>query len=259
MDVKTIEKLQELFEAAKNPFYQQAGVSGYFQKAPTGELEFKRFELEPIKKITCGDLATLCNLIVAAKASQNRANTAVYVSGSQIVAVSEDPELQTRYTYVLPLPQHPIFSLLKKLLSGAEYNQKTFDKLVRAELKGFVSGDVALLARNIKATSQKDATSNIGNGHAAISKSVLAEVKQANGVQFPDHLIVTAPVFDIPESRAYPRQIELLLNVGVDEAVTFEVQTVYDTLQTATLETLEFLRQALSEKVGIVPVYLASF
>jgi hypothetical protein len=257
MERETIEKIEELAIAASTPNFQVPGVAGFYLKQADGRLEYNRFELEPITKIICGDLATLMTLMNNAQTA-GLTNLSVFVSSEKIVGIAEDNVNQRRFTYVLPLPLHPIAKLLNQHLATRHYDKKSFDTLLRAELAGTINPDIALIARDIKVSTQGETESkNTGGGNATLKVSMVAQV-ESGGKKLPNSFTIKTPIYDIEESRECKQGIDVLLETEtVGTEVVFSVTTIHDSFESAKLETMRYLQSLLAG--ADYSVYLGSF
>lgn len=257
MERQTIEKIEELALSAANPIIEIPGTTNYYLRQKDGALEFQRLELEPITKVTCGDLATLMTLMDNAKELQ-LTNLQVFISSDKIVGVAEDKVNERRFVYTLPLKAHPVINVLYQHLKTQDYNKKKFETFLRAQLAGAINPDIVLMARDIKINTQAETEhKNAGGGNATMKASVIAQV-ESNGKKLPESFVVTAPFYDIEESRGFKQNIEVLLETetsGTD--VVFSVTTIHDSFEEAKLETLRHFKQLL--EISEYPVYLGSF
>lgn len=169
-----------------------------------------------------------------------------------VITEADDSGRTLRHT--LPLPKHPVFSKLEGLLTTRKFTQRELIKFLRAELNANVEPSTIERFRNLKLSAVGEGSSVVEQGRNSVSRSLQQAIKSERGEVIPDEIEVKTPVYDLDELRTQRLSVTVLVDCLPDEhgTPTFELTTVYSSLQAANYEALKSVAFELQK--GVFPV-----
>lgn len=212
-----------------------------FYALEEGKFKRHQFPLQPLSH-TVHDLDSLTRLLKA----DAKAQRAVFVSTTRVVASAEDEDVRDQY--VMNLPQHEAFKTVLHHLEARRYTQRDLVRLMRTKLSGFVDPMLVEKIRNLKTKASMDGESVIQSGTESLSRNLMAQVKAADGNALPEEFTVAVPVFDVPETRRNLEKIAILLEATPDDKGNpiFELTAVRNDTADAVDSAMEKLVIAIS-------------
>lgn len=126
---------------------------------------------------------------------------AVYVADGQIVALSEDADLDQRFMATLNLPLHPAFVRVASWKQLTALTQKELTRLLRTELRDHVDPTVIETFSALRFTNNREQTSEVRPASNALDSSIRQSVADRNGGNAPEVIKLHVPVYDIPGAR----------------------------------------------------------
>jgi hypothetical protein len=240
MNGEAIQEVERLVVKGFEPREFDADPKGFYA-LENGMLQRHQFPLQPLEH-TVHDLDSLTRLLKA----DPKAQRAVFVSTSRVVASAEDEDVRDQY--VMNLPQHEAFKTVLHHLEARRYAQRDLVKLLRTKLSGFVDPMLVETIRNLKTNASMDGESVVQSGMESLSRNMVAQVKAKNGNALPEEFIVTVPVFDVPETRRSFENITILLEATPDDKgnPTFELTAVRNDTSDAVDSAMEKLVIAIT-------------
>lgn len=257
---EAIESITELVERAqtvirypndKNLFLLRGADGSYTTMQDDPALPLQNF-----KTFTLIDCLTMFHKI------GDGMNGMVLIAPDKVLGLLENDSSTERCQMVLTLEQHPAFKKLNAWRSGETFNQKTLIKVLRTQFDGMITGTVVDTLKTFKVKENLEGSGNIVAGTQGMSKSVLQEVRTANGMALPEELIFSVPVYLNGDLSILDKVVRVLLDVeSVNGEPSYTLTTIHADIDFASRVALEEIqtkaRDLLLELRNECSVFLA--
>jgi len=127
-----------------------------------------------------------------------KGKSVIYISPERVCAVLDDTGSRRDRIDLPLLPNTPQFDAVKVASREDLRNQAQFVDLLRIDLATAVDADTITLFRSLKGSRSSETRSSVQVGKESMGRDVHAEVA-ASGKDIPDTIIVTTPVYDLPD------------------------------------------------------------
>lgn len=225
--IAEVERLVRSAETIVVPDQEPAGV--YYVRRPDGTLERHRATLDA-HPTTVRDLASLEAAITDACRMEEARG--VFVDDDSVTLIQQNEGDSWRWRTALPLPIHPAFTLVSAWQRGTLLTQKELVRTLRTQLSLYVDATVIPTFSALNFTDSREGASTVAPMSNAIDKRISQRVSSANGQAVPEYILLTPPVYDIPEDRGEEYHIKVYVEFDHDEK-KFLLQTVHDDLRRA--------------------------
>lgn len=221
---------------------EQKGV--YFLRDSSGDYSRRQAKLDPQSQ-TAFDLDTLSTMAVHAEG--------IYVSDSDVVAFFDNTT--TRWTASLKLPIHPAFKVLSGWRSLTGYTQAQLVRLLRTELSAYIDPTIIQTFTTLRFTRDESGTSTVKPGSQALDRNIRQQVRSDHGTEFPEKILFSVPVYDIPEAREDSYGVTVYVEFDHEEQ-KLQLITVHNDLRIAQELAVKAIIKDLTERLdNTVPVH----
>lgn len=173
----------------------------------------------------------------------------LYVSDSAITLVNiQDDDMHT-WRDTLQLPLHPAFKHVLSWKDGKLLDQKALVRLLRTELRDYVTPDLIATFSNLKFTNNAETTSQLRPTSHALDQSIRQRVAQDNDQDAPEVIRLNLPVYDIPEARGDTYEVNVYVEYDHDQR-KFLLMTVHGDLRHAQETAVQVLIKDLTAHAG---------
>lgn len=242
--IAEVERLVQSAETVIVPDPEPRGV--YYLRHPNGTLERRRVELDP-SGVTLRDLESLKVLLTGGLADGTAGP--VYVDDAQVVFTQENVDGTHRWQTALPLPTHPAFALISTWVKPTLIPQKDLVRLLRTQLSPYVDATVIPTFSTLNFTDHREGASSVAPMQHALDRRIVQRVNAANGQDVPESILLTPPVYDLPEDRDEEYEVKVYVEFDHDEK-KFVLQVVHDDLRRARERAVSRVIAALRAHVG---------
>ncbi len=187
--------------------------------------------------------------------TQNEAN---WQAGFQVIEDVDafvGKEAADRWEHHLPLVKHPAFVEVEKMVATRDIGQAALVRLFRTTLAGFVDTATVNTFRTLDLKASEDGRSTINNGDSGLDRSLVRQVRTANGEQVPDEITLSVPVYDLAEEREERASVRVVVEAtpGKDGgAPTFALTALHNDVVAAEEAAQRRLIHLCEEKFPLV-------
>lgn len=222
----------------------------YFIRQEDGTLARQRTELDEASFLV-RDLASLT--LAVHEAILDETAVGLFVDDGEVVLPMENEDGTHRWHATLPLPTHPAFALVSGWMKPTKLTQKELLRVLRTQLSLYVDATVIATLAALKFNEAREGASQVGPTNNGLSRTVQQRVSSENGTSIPEYLLISPPVYDIPEDRNEEYDLKVYLEYDFDESV-FVLVTVSDDVRKARERAVARVIEGLRQNSGDLTV-----